>query len=655
MGVDIFFVISGFLITGLLLREHERAGRVSFVGFYKRRVKRILPAAVIVLVATVAASFFVFNKTRAWNTAWDGVWALFCGANWRQAFLGTDYFAAGGPVSPLQHYWSLAVEEQFYFVWPWLMLGLFALTARLFAGRRANPRFVAGIAMAIITASSLAWSMRETAANPSLAYFSTFSRTWELGLGALLACASPILPRIPAAVRPVLAWIGLAGMVTALFVTEPKVGFPGPGAVLPVAATALVIVAGTGTSEHRFLAPLTNRVSGYLGDISYSLYLWHFPVIVFAAAVAPDATGILHYLALAAIMMLAAVFAYHLAEDPIRKSQWLAGKSKSGTRHIEISDRYKLTALAALMTVTVAVVGAALTPHQVSTTSFAVPAAGKPSASATQTSIYGPEVRAIQTAISAAVQTTEWPDNLTPSMDDAVGNHEAPKGVGECGNNVAPARGECIWGDPLAPKTAMLIGDSVGVAWAPSLIKLYGQGDWKFLMRAQFGCPFVDREATLDSANCARHKEATIAEVKESKPDLLILSNNYPDSGQAGNWAAGEVGILKKAAGAAKTLILASPPHDKDVQRCYKPGSSPTDCVSLANGWYLDLISSERRALSEIGGSYVSTLPIFCSANNVCPSFVGTTPVKLDQVHMTVWYAEKSAPALGELISASLQ
>ncbi|UVJ38735.1 acyltransferase family protein [Arthrobacter sp. CJ23] len=650
VGVDIFFVISGFLITGLLLREHERTGRIAFGSFYRRRIKRILPAAVLVLVGTVIAGFFIFNKVRAWNTFWDGIWAFLFGANWRQTVVGTDYFAAGGPVSPLQHYWSLAVEEQFYFVWPWLMLALFALTGRLYKGR-ANPRVVAGMAMAVLTLGSLAWSIWDTATNPSVAYFSTFSRAWELGVGALLACSASILPRMRSSWRPFLAWIGIAGMVASLFLIDPQKNFPGPSALLPVLSTALVIAAGTGTSEHKFLWPLTNPVSRYIGDVSYSLYLWHFPVIIFASALNADKQGFFHNMAAFTAMLLLSVFAYHLVEDPIRKSRWLSGE-RHWLRHVSVPDSYKVTALAALATVTAIVVGAAMVAKPpVEQGSLAQPAAvsaPNPTASAA-TPTAGPEVTALQRQIATALSATSWPENLIPTMDEAVGNHEAPAGVAECGKTVAPSLTDCVWGDVDAPKTAVVVGDSVGVAWVPALMGTYAKGDWKLLMRAQFGCPFAERAAKNETADCAKHKQATISDVQQIKPDLLIVANNYPDSGDAPAWARGGTAILAKA-GAKSTVVLSSPPHDKDVQKCYKPGSAPRDCVSVVNSWYTDLTFAERRAFEDAGAKYVNTTPLFCSSDGICPAFVGETPVKLDQVHMTLWYGEKVAPALNELI-----
>lgn len=209
VGVDVFFVISGFLITGLLLREHDRTGRISFASFYKRRIRRIMPAAITVLVVTVAATFLVFNAGRAQQSAIDALWSLLFSANWRFAAAGTDYFQASGPVSPFQHFWSLAVEEQFYFVWPALMALIFWAASQSSISST-KVRQTVGLTMLGIVAASFAWAMSESISNPTIAYFSTFSRAWELGVGALLAVIAPLLTRLPSALRPVLGWAGLA-------------------------------------------------------------------------------------------------------------------------------------------------------------------------------------------------------------------------------------------------------------------------------------------------------------------------------------------------------------------------------------------------------------------------------------------------------------
>ena len=360
VGVDVFFVISGFLITSLLLREHDKTGSVSFVGFYRRRVKRILPAATLVVVATVGASYLLFSRVRATETLWDGIWASVFAANWHFAANGTDYFQPEVMVSPLQHYWSLSVEEQFYFVWPWLMVAVFWVAARVAARRggmasSGTGRRIVGFTIAAIVIVSFVWSVRESAQSPTWAYFSTFSRAWELGLGAAIAVYAPLLKRIPDNWRPVLGWLGLAGIGAALFVVNDTLPFPGPWALLPVGATALVIAAGTGGPQ-RFLWPLTNPVSTYVGDASYSLYLWHWPVIVLLGACLPLTSP--GALAVAAAVIIALSLAsYHFFEDPIRRSRWLDPRPHHGTRR----RRWRPSRMVAPKLITVALTTTAVT------------------------------------------------------------------------------------------------------------------------------------------------------------------------------------------------------------------------------------------------------------------------------------------------------
>lgn len=174
-GVDVFFVISGFLITGLLLRDHEQHGKISLAGFYARRVRRIVPAALTVIVVTAAVGYFLFNRARSMSTIWDGVYSLLFVANWRFTALGTDCFHATDPASPLQHYWSLSVEEQFYLVWPWLVIIVLAVAVKLLRSPH-RARVALGIVMAALVAVSFLYAVQQTASSPAAAYFSTFSR-----------------------------------------------------------------------------------------------------------------------------------------------------------------------------------------------------------------------------------------------------------------------------------------------------------------------------------------------------------------------------------------------------------------------------------------------------------------------------------------------
>ncbi|MGN7252775.1 acyltransferase family protein [Arthrobacter sp. SAFR-014] len=315
VGVDIFFVISGFLITSLLIKDIERSGSISFIGFYKRRAKRILPASLLVLLVTCIASYFLLPVSRADATRADALWALVFSGNWKFAIGGTDYFQEGLPPSPLQHFWSLGVEEQFYFIWPWLMLLVAWVVATRTRGARTG-RSAMALLMVVIIIASFTWAMLETATSPTWAYFSTFSRAWELGIGALIAVVAPILTKLPSWLRPVLAWLGVGGLIASVLYVSPGAGFPAPYAAFPVAATAAIIVAGTG-GRVASLWLLTNRVMGYLGDISYSLYLWHWPVIILLVAFMPDGNPT-YYLTALAVSAVLSVASYHFVEKPTR-------------------------------------------------------------------------------------------------------------------------------------------------------------------------------------------------------------------------------------------------------------------------------------------------------------------------------------------------
>jgi peptidoglycan/LPS O-acetylase OafA/YrhL len=325
-GVDVFFVISGFLITGLLLRDAERsvAGRPSMRRFYGMRMRRIAPAAITVLVVTTAGAWFLFNQPRFWSTAWDAVSAFFFVSNWRFAAEGTDYFHAGDALSPLQHFWSLSVEEQFYLVWPLLMVVLLWAVSRARPSSPRARRLVLGAALVVLGGASFAVALWQSAENPTIAYFSTLTRVWELALGGLLAVAAPLFVRMPTAARVLLGWAGLTGIVVSLLLVDSSFAFPGPWAAPAVVSTGAVIVAGIGARQP-WLFPLENPVAGFLGDISYSLYLWHFPVLVFALLLVPEQSPAVTGVVLGTTLAVSLV-SYFLIEQPLHRSPWLRGR-----------------------------------------------------------------------------------------------------------------------------------------------------------------------------------------------------------------------------------------------------------------------------------------------------------------------------------------
>lgn len=314
MGVDVFFVVSGYLITALLLREVARTGRISLGDFYLRRARRILPAAVAVLLAVSAATLAVVPQQDWADWFRQIVASALYYENWQLAADSQVPARADLASTPVQHFWSLSVEEQFYLVWP-LLLILGVLVARRRGRSVVTPLLVV---LGVVTAASFAHSMVLTAADHNLAYFSTIARTWEFGAGGLLAvlAASPMAGR--ERLRSAVSWAGLALIVVPIVTFRDPQGFPGPWALLPVVGTLAVIWAGMpatrwSTARLAGLAPVQ-----WMGDVSYSLYLWHWPIFMFTPFLIGMPSPAWVMALLVVLSLLVAGLSKRLIEDPFR-------------------------------------------------------------------------------------------------------------------------------------------------------------------------------------------------------------------------------------------------------------------------------------------------------------------------------------------------
>jgi peptidoglycan/LPS O-acetylase OafA/YrhL len=323
VGVDVFFALSGFLITGLLLAEAFEHGRVSLVRFYARRARRILPAAALTLVTTAIAAHHLLNFVRAREVVEDSVWASLFAANVHFAREGSDYFAQGQPPSPLLHFWTLSAEEQFYLVWP-SVLSLVLLSA-LFRRRTGQPALRRLLIVIVVAGTaSLLWSIHSTHATPTTAYFSSLTRAWELALGAALAVAASSIRHVPAVLQVGLGWSGLVAIVCAAVLFSGSTAFPGYAALLPTAGAALVIAAGLRQRPCRLAAGrvLSLAPFRYVGDRSYAFYLWHWPVLVIAVQYAGHDLSLIAKLLLLCGAFLLSVVSYKTFENPFRRMRW---------------------------------------------------------------------------------------------------------------------------------------------------------------------------------------------------------------------------------------------------------------------------------------------------------------------------------------------
>lgn len=760
-GVDVFFVVSGFLITGLLLRELAATGRISLRDFFARRIRRILPAAVVVLAAVVVVAFVVFNRTQADRTLFDALAALALVANWRFAVEGTDYFHAADAVSPLQHFWTLSVEEQFYLVWPALLL-LLVLLLPVAARRTGAARAVVGLAAAAIVVVSGGWAMVQTAGDPTVAYFSTATRAWELAVGALLAVAVPVLGRIPAAFRWVLGWLGAAGVVWSFLIVDPDtMPFPAPWAALPVAAAVLVIAGGVGGDpRQRHLFPLTNPISVFVGDVSYSLYLWHFPVIVFAAVLLP--AGAESTLIVVATIIVLAVSGYFLVEQPLHRSPWLRGTETDaaptpsvvepdaappavepkaapaaarlpstrpegwtpGTRYYPGSRPRPSGPLAigsgaapdsALEPATTAAprrspetavraVAAAsaepapATPPALSAWAqwrarfrpqFGLGAAGLaigagvvvlmtmvafgsptigPLTPAPGDAVAAPAddpVATVQAELAAAVSATQWPA-LQPSLDEVMQRSSSSNPARDCFSpDSGIDLGRCTWGDGGAPRHMYLVGDSSAMAYAPAFKKLAEEsgGQWRVTTVGMYGCRFTDVLVQNDGAGvmaaCPQRKADVRAMIAADPADLVVVSNAYTlaHTIDGRNLSAGDLLRASQAEVAAygaagRIVYLAPPPKGGDLSRCYSPLSAPANCTTAVDPTWNAMQAAAEAVAAETGDHAIASLDFSC-VDGVCPAFAGGMPIRYDESHLTVAYAEHIVPVLRAELTAT--
>jgi peptidoglycan/LPS O-acetylase OafA/YrhL len=653
-GVDVFFVLSGFLVTEMILRDHRRTGRVSLLRFYGRRVRRLVPGALLVLAATVGAAFLLFNRPRALETVGDAIASGLFVSNWRFAAVGTDYFAGDGAVSPLQHFWSLSVEEQFTLVWPAVLLVVLALAARSGRGRLA-----VGVVAGLLVVASFTIAMLETAVNPENAYFSTASRVWELAFGGVLAAAAPMLLRLPAVLRALAGWLGVVAIVAACLLLTADSAFPGPWALAPVLGAALVIVGGMGGSA-RTLVPLTNPLSVGIGNISYALYLWHFPVVVLLPIVLPDSLPFRPLVLLAATFALA-ILAYALVEQPLHRSPWLERPRPARPERREAWAEWRSRfgtqfVMSLLCGVIVASAGGILVHPQLQPVASAPDVAPSPADDAGA-------LETVQQELAAASTAEAWPA-LSPSLDDVISRTSNDNPARDCfAPGDMPDLGRCSWGSGDAPKRMFLIGDSTALAYAPAFRAIADQsgGRWRITTIGLYGCRFTDVLVHGDGdgvmESCGDRKQRIAEAIAAEQPDAVVLAHafalGHTEAGQdlsvadlvaATTRYAGSLGVGERV------TYLAPPPLGAELGSCYTQVSRPGDCAAGVGDTWRAFADATTTAAAAGAQTFVSSLPVSC-AGEVCPAFAGSIPTKYDTVHLTTAYAEHIAPALRRLLT----
>lgn len=633
-GADIFFVISGWLITTHLMQEIGDTGRLDLVRFYARRARRLLPAALFVILATLAAGYFIlapqeqalYSRGAMFASAYTiNLWLL------RWSF---DYFATDATSNPFIHFWSLSVEEQFYLAWPALLL----LGAWLRPGRRTAVAVIGAAGLASFAAC--AWLTR---AAPAWAFYFSPLRAWEFAAGGLATLVPMTFLLHRPWLRAALGWIGLALIAAAYLWLSEDLPFPGYYALLPLAGTVLVLLSGVGAEQtgkrangrtNRLTlgptAALSLRPLQWIGALSYSLYLWHWPVIVYAQMLVPDLSA-LQRLGCGALALALSVFTYRLVENPGRRAGWLTVGARVPYLSAIPDGKARLIFPAIALAPALALTGAGV-------------AMAYANAHLAQRNI-DPEQRGIE---QAAEQ---------PSIARAV-----DKSCLLDFHTVTPK--PCVFGAADAAHTIVLFGDSHADHWSTPLIEAARRNDTRVVTYLKSSCR-ASRLSTFntvlkrDYTECDAWREQAISDIIARKPRLVVISEfsignltrDMPAASrtaETARWQAGLRSTLQafSRAGVEAAVIRDTPINASFADSCvaralwWREAPSPHCDTPRAEAANDTAAAAERAIVTSVPDTlYVDLTDRFCGRTS-CQVFIGGKLAFRDRHHLATAFAE---------------
>ena len=678
VGVDVFFVISGFLITGLLWREVSSTGSVRLRGFFGARARRLLPASALVGVVTVIGAAVLLPPLQARTVMGDGIASALYVGNYRFILQGVDYSAPLLSPSPFQHYWSLAVEEQFYLVWPVLIIGTAWLIRRVRRRSRADGADGADVIasqrpflviLALVAVVSFLLAFVATYVVPAVAYFSLPTRAWQLALGGLVALTAASWRRLPLGAAVFIGWAGLGLILLACIWLGPDTLYPGTAALLPTVGAMLVIGAGCAVADQGCGRALAVSPMRAIGRVSYSWYLWHWPVLIFAPLIVGHALGITGRLTAALISLGLAALTLRFVENPLRFSPAIRGSA------------WRSLGLGAGATAVAVCVAAALlvvVPTPIGRGTPAVPPAFTLT-SAPQGSDIGRYDAAVerafaqvQAAVTASADLRAVPSNLQPPIAEAAAEIHEVYSQGCLRNAWEVAQPDCASGDTVSDTTITVVGDSNSAMWAPAFRKVAVHRGWRLEMATKAGCPLLDlptmsAQLHREYTECVQWRDVIMNRLQTEPPELIAVSmwRNYGlgfDSAQSltpydAAWIDAVTRLVKQLRATGATVLLLGPVPDPRsvVPTCLSGHLDDATACAPVRSAAVDQsgIAAEDAATTAGGGHYADLTELFCTADR-CPVIVGNTLVFFDRYHLTLEYSRALAPAMAALADRTL-
>jgi len=637
-GVDAFFLLSGFLITMSLTRSAGR-GRIRLAAYYSRIARRITPPALLVLVGVVLLALWWLPQSRWQGIIGDVTATALYVVNWHLAESSVDYLASRYAASPVQHYWSLAVQAQFYLVWPLLIGAAAWVASRVGVPRR---RAVA-TALVIVFAASLAYSVHRTAANQTYTYFDTVARLWEFALGGLVLLALPYL-RPDRRLAVALGWVGLAGLAICGLVFRAGSEFPGWAALWPtLAASLLIVTAGTG-SPYGADRLLRSRPLRWLGGLSYALYLWHWPLLIcYLTVTGSTAASLRGGVLLIVGSLVLAMATKWLAEDRLQAS---------GLGQRTVRGGFVLATSAVVLVLATTAAWAAyigqLAERQTGAGEAAfVPTVPVPPGGGTPPPglVLGPYPGALHAAYGGELPDLPYRPGPLSVRDDRAG--ELYPGCHQNQQDSEPI--VCEIGPGGTGPTIAVVGGSRAQHWLPTLEVLAEQHGWRILAITKSGCLFTLAE---QYESCMEWNRRVFGELLRLRPDAVFTTGtrvsrdgeNLP-TGYLERWRALE------AAGIPVLAVRDVPRPLVDVPDCVEVhGPTSPRCGSPAAQFGLDDPPPlARRTDVPRSVTLIDLTPLLCP-DAYCPPVIGNVLVYHDNSHLTATYARTLAPFLGAAI-----
>jgi len=654
LGVDVFFVISGYLISGIIIREIKATNRFDFKGFYAKRVRRLVPAASIVMIFTLIVGHHLISPLRIKNLGLDSLSATFYGANFRFYYSQIDYLNLGQQPSLFLHFWSLAVEEQFYILWPLLLL----------LAWRISRKYGLQVFLLFAFFISFLYSLNVSYSNPTLAFYSIFTRSWEFAVGMLSYLLFSKIRISSDALRSVLGVFGLTGLVASLLLVKSSDAIPGWIVLFPVFSTALILGIST---QGNFLGFrfFENRLSNWVGSISYSLYLWHWPIYLLLAEVLGKKPFGIYILEFFVLTTLSSAIVYYVLELPIRNYQRIA--RKHGLAFFWGGIFSTISALIAFNLLGIRVFpaaqkSAASSAGQVNT----IPSQNSPVPSPTPILALGATQGGTVAPIPDLHQTgsegnsLKVQDNFPLTLPMAL---EAQSPVSICMSDLpisVPA--PCSYGDLNATKTIVLWGDSHASQWGHALRISGKKYHFKVIEFTKAGCPapafiYATKGSGKYYPECLTYRDSALKSILLLHPNLIVISavRRYGSNFSAVDSAYTAIMKPIQNSGVKALLISDTPYPSSNIPECLAKHllkSSICDTpIQSANT--PDIFSMLQVIAKKWGVSVFDPMPWFCNSIT-CPAVIDHIVAYKDNSHISKLISEAFAEKIYAAISGSL-